>query len=115
MNFNTIYTNIVNANKAGKMSDVYFYMGRLTYLIIYFDPITEAGLKQSAMMTDFSFPSKYSLGQSFKGEPSDPATIVSIIFDLPTTFLNSSIAISSPNSTICYGNLSLLNQSAFFL
>jgi hypothetical protein len=24
------------------MSDVYFFMGRLTYLIIYFDPIEES-------------------------------------------------------------------------
>ncbi len=44
LNFNTLYTNIVNANKAGKMTDVYFFMGRLTYLILYFDPIEEAGL-----------------------------------------------------------------------
>ncbi len=44
LNFNTIYTKIVNANTAGKMSDVYFYMGRLTYLIIYFDPVIEYAL-----------------------------------------------------------------------
>ena len=57
LNFNTLYTNIVNANLAGKMSDVYFFMGRLTYLIIYFDPIDAEALTSeaaAAVLPDFS-------------------------------------------------------------
>jgi hypothetical protein len=45
----------------------------------------------------------------------EQASVITIIFDLPTTFLNSSVAISSKNSSICIGNLSLLNQSATLL
>lgn len=113
LNFNTLYTNIVNAQKAGKMTDVYFFMGRLTYLIIYFDPIVEAHLKSPAPAFDFAETyGKYYLGQKYAGREGELASMVSIIFDLPSTFLNSSIAISSPNSSICIGNLSLLNQSA---
>jgi len=48
LNFNTLYTNIVNAQKADKMTDVYFFIGRLTYLILYFDPIVEASLQTPA-------------------------------------------------------------------
>ena len=111
LNFNTLYTNIVNAQKADKMTDVYFFIGRLTYLIVYFDPIIEASLQTPAF--DFAeHYGKYSLGQQYQGMSEDPATVMSIIFDLPSTFLNSSIAISSPNSTICLGNLTMLNQSA---
>lgn len=47
LNFNTIYQNIVNANNAGKYSDVYFYVGRLTYLIAYFDPMVDSPLLYS--------------------------------------------------------------------
>lgn len=39
LTFNNIYQNIMQANDSGKISDVYFYLGRLTFLIIYFDPI----------------------------------------------------------------------------
>ena len=107
LNFNTLYTNIVNANNAGKMSDVYFFMGRLTYLIVYFDPIIEASLFNSPTPS-FEALDKYFLGQSKKN--SEPATVMTIIFDLP-----SSIAISSKNSSICLGNLTQFNQSVSLL
>lgn len=51
LNFNTLYTNILNANEAGKMSDVYFFMGRLTYLIIYFDPIEESSFVETKLQS----------------------------------------------------------------
>ena len=51
LNFNTLYTNIINANIAGKMGDVYFFMGRLTYLIIYFDPIEESSFFESKLQS----------------------------------------------------------------
>lgn len=111
LNFNTIYQNIVNANNAGKLSDVYFYLGRLSYLILYFDPLIDQplyGMSHNPMME----PSKYLLNQNFKAATKgEPATIISIIYDLPTTFLNASIGISSPNSSICIGNISGLNSS----
>ena len=44
LNFNTIYQNIVNANNANKIGDVYFYIGRLSYLIVYFDPLVDEAL-----------------------------------------------------------------------
>jgi len=112
LNFNTLYTNIVNANNAGKLSDVYFFMGRLTYLIIYFDPIVEASLYNSAPPS-FEALDKYFLGQTKKNF--EPATVMTILFDLPSTFLNSSIAISSKNSSICLGNLTQFNQSTSLL
>ncbi len=90
------------------MTDVYFYIGRLTYLILYFDPIIEASLQTPAYV-NFN---KYNLEQQLYFNAQDPSTVMSIIFDLPMSFLNSSIAIASPNSTICNGNLSLLNTSA---
>lgn len=40
---------------------------------------------------------------------------MTIIYDLPSTFLNSSVAISSKNSSICLGNLTQLNQSLSLL
>ena len=45
LNFNTIYQNIVNANNSGNMKDVYFFIGRLTYIIIYFDPLVDSSLE----------------------------------------------------------------------
>ena len=43
------------------MTDVYFFIGRLTYLIVYFDPIIEASLQSPAF--DFADQyGKYSLG-----------------------------------------------------
>lgn len=39
LNFNTIYNNILAADKSGNMGAVYFYYGRLVYLLIYFNPI----------------------------------------------------------------------------
>ena len=47
MTFNTLYTSITNAYKANKVSDVYYYFGKLLYLIVYFDPIEEASLQKS--------------------------------------------------------------------
>ena len=44
LNFNTIYQNILNAQKAGNIGSVYFYMGRLTYIMIYFQPIVYSSL-----------------------------------------------------------------------
>ena len=90
------------------MTDVYFFIGRLTYLILYFDPIVDASLQTPAYV-NFN---KYNLEQQLNFNAQDPATVMSIVFDLPTTFLNSSIAISSPNSSICMGNISMLNTSA---
>lgn len=70
LNFNTLYTNIVNAQTAGKMTDVYFFIGRLTYLIVYFDPIVEASLHYQAFAAPFDLKdilsSKYALGQQFQ-------------------------------------------------
>lgn len=58
LNFNTIYQNIVNANTANKLGDVYFFIGRLTYLIIYFDPmVDEALIKPSSKMVEDVTPS----------------------------------------------------------
>ena len=107
LNFNTIYQNIVNANNAGKYSDVYFYIGRLTYLIIYFDPIEDSPLFDQSSPLDIT---EYLL----KGNaPTVQQTIG--VFDMITetamSFLNSSIGISSPNSTICISNITALNQS----
>lgn len=48
LNFNTIYQSIVNANTAGKLTDVYYYIGRLTYLIVYFDPMVDSPLLQTS-------------------------------------------------------------------
>jgi len=39
LNFNTLYNNILAAEKSGNMGAVYFYYGRLVYLITYFNPI----------------------------------------------------------------------------
>jgi hypothetical protein len=46
------------------MTDVYFFMGRLTYLIIYFDPIVESSLYAETPATfDLEHAlSKYALG-----------------------------------------------------
>lgn len=52
LNFNTIYQNIVNANNAGKVSDVYFYIGRLSYLIAYFDPIQDSAKTSPVVKED---------------------------------------------------------------
>lgn len=60
LNFNTIYQNIVNANNAGKMSDVYFYIGRLSYLIVYFDPMVDASL-ESSLSEEETLDAKYKL------------------------------------------------------
>lgn len=104
LNFNTLYTNILNANEAGKMSDVYFFMGRLTYLIIYFDPIEESSFVETKLqsavpdVTSFLMQDKYhSLKQinknyEWKGS-GQKASVFSIIVDLPSTFFDSSIAI----------------------
>lgn len=45
----------------------------------------------------------------------DTASVLSIIYDLPTSFLNMSIGYSSPNSSVCNGNLSVLNSSVTVL
>ena len=95
------------------MTDVYFFIGRLTYLILYFDPIVEASL-ETPEFAQYHY-NKYNLEQQLNFNSEDPSTVMSIVFDLPTSFLNSSIAISSPNSTICMGNISMLNQSAGML
>ncbi len=39
LNFNQLYNNIMTAAKADRESDVFFYAGRLTYLVLYFDPL----------------------------------------------------------------------------
>jgi hypothetical protein len=125
LNFNTIYTNILNANEAGKMSDVYFFMGRLTYLIIYFDPIVELGLFNvpsgvqsfvpdvSSMLLENKYHKLKQINNKYEwkgsGEKANPMTI---IIDLPTSFFSSSIAKNAQNSSICMGNLSQFNQTA---
>ena len=44
LNFNTIYQNIVTANAANNTMQVYFFFGRLSYMILYFDPIVDSAL-----------------------------------------------------------------------
>ena len=39
LNFNSIYQNIINASKSGRTTDVYFYFGRLVYLLMEFQPV----------------------------------------------------------------------------
>jgi len=39
INFNSIYNNILNAQSSGNTGAVYFYIGRLVYLMVYFNPI----------------------------------------------------------------------------
>jgi len=49
LNFNTIYQNIVSANAANNTMNVYFYFGRLSYMIVYFDPIVDSPLTVQPM------------------------------------------------------------------
>lgn len=111
LNFNTIYQNIVTANTAGKLSDVYFYIGRLTYLIVYFDPMSDAPAPAKLEQTPVPQPLEFFLYQGLYNGPQIPSSIFTIIYDLPVSFLNSSVGISSPNSTLCLGNLTVLNSS----
>jgi hypothetical protein len=109
LNFNTIYQNIINANNAGKYSDVYFYIGRLSYLIVYFDPMVEASLESSSANID---PEVFLLsGKRVPLAQDGELAIATIIADVTASFLNASIGMVSPNSTVCVGNLSLLNDS----
>jgi hypothetical protein len=115
LNFNTIYQNIVNANNSGKMNDVYFFIGRLSYLIVYFDPMVDAPAPKVPLYTPKQDALEFMLLQPTYTGPDEPATVMSIIYDLPISFLNSSIGISSPNSTVCLGNLTSLNTSVALL
>lgn len=116
LNFNTIYQNIVNANNAGKIADVYFFIGRLSYLIVYFNPIEEAGY---IPLQEFSVPHdpvSFLLEQSSDRRPpriqpvynTAKADGLTIAYDLTINFFNSSIGISSPNSTVCVGNITAI-------
>lgn len=100
------------------MTDVYFYIGRLSYLIVYFDPIVDSPLMTPAKPKFAEIdPIEFLLNQQpiklQKGitVSNEAASIMSIIYDLPVSFLNNSIGISSPNSTVCLGNISALNTS----
>lgn len=104
MNFNTIYQNIVNSNNAGKYSDVYFYIGRLSYLILYFDPIVD-----SPLTSPVEDPVHFLLRQDGQ------LSLYTKIFGVAGSFLNSSIGAVSPNSTVCIGNLSYFNDSIILL
>ena len=88
------------------MANVYFYIGRLSYLIVYFDPIVDSPLlHQTSPVPE---PMEILL-QAPRVQES--ATVLSIIYDLPISFLNMSIGYSSPNSSVCLGNISVLNSS----
>ena len=49
LNFNTLYNNILAAEKSGNMGAVYFYYGRLVYLIVYFNPIEMEGVPDALL------------------------------------------------------------------
>ncbi|TNV79038.1 hypothetical protein FGO68_gene14823 [Halteria grandinella] len=104
LNFNTIYQNIVNANTAGKYSDVYFYIGRLSYLILYFDPMVDSSLESPVQD-----PIEFLLKQDGK------LSLYTKITDVAGSFLNASIGSVSPNSSVCVGNLSYFNDSISLL
>ncbi|TNV73062.1 hypothetical protein FGO68_gene338 [Halteria grandinella] len=110
LNFNTIYQNIVNANNAAKLSDVYFYIGRLTYIIIYFDPIDYAPLQTANDLKTMSAV-EFLLKQSTNINNQASVGVISKISDVALSFLNSSIGVVSPNSTICLSNLTALNTT----
>jgi hypothetical protein len=94
------------------MLNVYFYIGRLSYLIAYFDPLSTA--PYVAPQTPVLETMDYFLGAPYVMQ-SQPATYFTIAYDLPISFLNNSIGISSPNSSICLGNISSLNTSFILL
>lgn len=112
LNFNTIYQNIVTANTAGNSANVYFYIGRLAYLIVYFDPIVDSPLLHQ---TTSPVPDPVEILLRAPPRVQDTASVFSIIYDLPISFLNMSIGYSSPNSSVCNGNLSVLNSSVTVL
>ena len=53
------------------------------------------------------------MNNNYKWKPSgEKASVISIAIDVPSAFFNSSIAMSSKNSSICMGNLTQFNQTA---
>ena len=100
----------MNANNAGKLSDVYFYIGRLSYLIAYFDPMVESSLQSSPVDAV-----EFLLNGQRPILTQDLPPITTMIYDVGVSFLNASIGISSPNSSVCIGNFTTLNSSLILL
>lgn len=116
LNFNTLYQNIVNANNSSNYRDVYFYVGRLVYLVVYFDPMIDSALQTKVPENTFE---RFLLNEREKfilqDDKKEPATVWTIVYDLPINFLNGSIGISSANSSVCISNITSLNSSVSLL
>jgi hypothetical protein len=87
------------------MSDVYFYIGRLSYLILYFDPMVDAGFTEAPSTIE-----EILLSQRLSQQGGAP-NIFTMIYDASYSFLNASIGAVSPNTSVCVGNLTYLNDS----
>jgi hypothetical protein len=101
------------------MTEVYFYIGRLSYLIVYFNPIEEEGyIPEHQGVSLPQDPVSFLLEQSSDRRPpriqpvynTAKADGLTIAYDLTINFLNSSIGISSPNSTVCVGNITAIQK-----
>ena len=127
----------MNAYRSDKIGDVYFQIGRLCYLILYFDPIEWSPLFTneadntsyfnnqlfSALAVGIDWdqgdnPFTYHKLKDHAGERrrftynEEPASLVNKIIDLPYAFFDSSIGTSSPNSSVCVGNATIMKESA---
>jgi len=96
--FNSIYQSIVTAQESQDYETLYYYIGRIFFLIIDFGPLEESTLISQKLALELALQSKLLQEPSFW----------EIVYYAGYEFMDASIGTSSPNSTLCTNNITAL-------
>ena len=104
LNLSIVYQNIQKAYTAGNLQEVYFQLGRLCYMLVTFEPIQQASYQHN-MTAIVSDSDSHKVPEAL----TVPMAYVQNVATGVLQFLNATG--HSLNSSLCLGNLSMLNTS----
>lgn len=105
MNFNYLIKQISTAETSGSLLNVYFYMGRFAYLVLYFQPLT-TGLDTSALNPPQALSTLASISKAYQNiTQSVPFVAASEAANATLSFFGNAVGASGQNVTACENNL----------
>ncbi len=117
---NAIQTKIEDAKEDNDTVAVYYWYGRLANILLIFDPVQEDTFEEEEI-PDFDMllaPLKQSFDypdENDEPRPEIPGNVITNAFYFARGFIDAAFQDTSPNSTICEGNLTAAYHTAFAL
>ncbi len=105
MNFNYLIKQITIAQTSGELLNVYFYMGRFAYLVLYFEPLV-TNVDPSKLNPPQALSMLASISKVYSNITNSAGFIVANeTANAALSFFENAVGASGENVTACYDNL----------